>query len=377
MNKDIRYLRAGESFTLTVWTEVEGNCDDRRNAFLQAKQNFVSFGPAFRARVTEADYSANALQIGGKLHRVYGKPIMRDPPRRIAPNPTRAPPPRTPAHGSFVVRAGYGGLLILRRGVHLAGGLLLPGHERRQADGREDPVRQPGPQQQDNGRWGGGPEPCRSAGKAPEPRPPPVAIKPPGPGVPPSDGERTLLAEERRVVEGQRVVVPVRLLNPDGVANIDYTVTYDPTVVVPDGAIIKGSLLGRARMEANPADSGIIQIAFAQRTGLSTDGIVANLIFRAVGRPGDVTDLGVAVMDIDDERGNTLRISLIDGKVEIIGPDASVRGDCDYDNELTMADVICALQIAVGLMEVDLNVDVTRDGRVTSGDARQILQMIP
>ena len=379
-NKDIRYLRAGESFTMTLWTEVDGNCDERRNAYLQAKQNFASFGPLFRARVTEADYSANALKIEGRLHRVYGKPIdARSPDAYRTKSYTCTATTDTGPTERLWFGLGMDAFSPSGEAFTWQVAYFFRGTTDGRPSGDEIRYDNPGP----NSKTTVGTETGPSAASPPDdatPRSsvtPPAATRPPEPRVSPSDGERTLLAEKRRVAEGQRVVVPVRLLSPDGVANIDYTVTYDPTVVVPDGAILKGSLLGGARMEANPAEPGIVQIAFAQRTGLSTDGIVANLVFRAVGRPGDATDLGLAVTDIDDERGSTLPIRRIAGRIEIVGPDASVRGDCDYDDELTMADVICALQMAVGLMEVDLNVDVTRDGRVTSGDARQILQMIP
>ena len=42
-----------------------------------------------------------------------------------------------------------------------------------------------------------------------------------------------------------------------------------------------------------------------------------------------------------------------------------------------LADAICALKMSVGLILMNMNVDVTADGRVTYGDARQIMQRIP
>ena len=100
---------------------------------------------------------------------------------------------------------------------------------------------------------------------------------------------------------------------------------------------------------------------------------MAYLPFRAVGQPGQKTPLTLAVTDIDDASGNDLPIELIHGEIEIVGPGQGLPGDCD--GQLTVADAICALKMSVGLMLV--NVDVTADGRVTYGDARQIMQRIP
>ncbi len=196
--------------------------------------------------------------------------------------------------------------------------------------------------------------------------------------TPPSNAqERTLLAPKRTVREGQRVLVPVWLLKPDGVANIDFQVTYNPAIVEPDGSILKGSLLGGARLEGNNRNPGKIKIAFAQATSLNSDGIVANLPFRVVGSAGQKTPLTLSVSDIDDLNGNVLPIRLVHGEIVIQRSGQGVRGDCDGDNELTVADALCALKMAVDLMPLDMNMDIDGDGKVTSGDAREVLQRIP
>jgi hypothetical protein len=204
-------------------------------------------------------------------------------------------------------------------------------------------------------------------------------VTPTGTTTTPPSGvrDRTLWAPQRVVREGQRVLVPIWLLKPDGVANIDFSVTYDPSVVVPEGKLVKGSLLGAARLEENSQTLGIIKVAFAQTASLRTDGIVANLPFRVVGNAGQRTPLSLGVSDIDDVNGNSLPIKLVDGEIIIQSPGQGTRGDCDGDGQLSVADAICALKMAVDLMPLDMNMDIDGDGQVTSGDAREILQGIP
>ena len=196
-------------------------------------------------------------------------------------------------------------------------------------------------------------------------------------GTPPGVGisGRTLKAEKRTVQSGDRVLAPIYLLNPDGVANVNFTVTYDPKVAVPDGDVVKGSLLGSARLESNSARQGTIRIGFAQKEGLAQNGIVGYLPFKAVGKAGDKTPLTLAVTDIDDAKGNDLAIKLIHGEIKIAS--AILPGDCDGDGVLSVADAICALKMSVELMPVNMNLDVNNDGKVTSGDAREIMQRIP
>jgi hypothetical protein len=379
-SRDIRYLEFEEAFSMDLVAAVEGNCDPRRNPYMKANVQFVSLGKPIRARMTEKDFSASAMYIDGKLDRICTKPV--DPPYgitggasyRLAATTESGPADRlwfgviiegfSPSGEAFTWQVAY--LFHAVAGGRPTNDTIAydtPGPDSKPTVGTREDSDGPNPVSETTTQEG---ETTTQEDDT----------------IIPSEDEsrasgRTLLVEERTVSEGQRVVVPVRLLNPGGVANIDFAVSYDPAVAVVEGEVIKGSLLGAARMEANTSEIGRIRLAFAQESPLTRDGIVANLGFRAVGRPGDVTVLGLTVTDIDDINGNELVIQRINGRIEIVGANENLRGDCDYDGELTMADVICALQMAVGLMDVDLNLDVTGDGRVTSGDARQILQMIP
>ena len=101
------------------------------------------------------------------------------------------------------------------------------------------------------------------------------------------------------------------------------------------------------------------------------------MLYRTPGQPGQRTPLTLAASKVQDPGGTSLPIRLIHGEIIIEGAGRGVRGDCDGDGQLTVADAICALKMAVELMPVDSNMDIDGDGQVTSGDAREILQGIP
>ena len=60
--------------------------------------------------------------------------------------------------------------------------------------------------------------------------------------------------------------------------------------------------------------------------------------------------------------------------VEMRIPELMVRGDANHDCEVSIADAVLALRMAVGVLATDPAADMNRDGRVTSLDALMILQ---
>lgn len=186
----------------------------------------------------------------------------------------------------------------------------------------------------------------------------------------------TLQAGQRRVVAGGLVLVPIWLIKGANVANVNYDVTYNAAVARPEGTIAKGNLLGSALLSANPSQSGLIRVGFAQSAGLSGTGTVAYVPFRAVGKAGDRTALALAVTTINDPSGTTLTISRIPGEILIVGADGLVPGDCNGDGRLDAVDALCALEISVGSRPVTSTLDMDKKDGVTSRDATIILQTI-
>jgi len=417
--KDIRFLRLGESFNVTLTAGLSGgNCNIDRAAFITGSGSKGTFSRALK-KLPKSEADEFGQDTIGDTGRLYDNPKAKN-------LPTGA------TTGKIEVwKSSYAKRILFK--VDMAGGSAVRGEsldvevaylyravydaEPPRVNDDDITLDRPGERDSTNGTPSGGtntPTPADpgggttgTGGRTPGQGGTDVTSGTPGRG--PSDGgtsggrtdgtnggttttpggshgtpggdtrfgRRTLRADRRIVQQSQRVMVPVYLLKPDGVANVNFTVQYDPSVIVPDGKVVKGSLLSAARMESNSNQSGLIRIGFAQTTPLARDGIVAYLPFRAVGQPGSKSPLRLAVSDIDDEAGNGLAIDLIDGEVVIDDGSQTVPGDCDCDGEITVADAICALKMSVNLMPANQNLDVNRDGKVTSADARKILQSIP
>jgi len=184
----------------------------------------------------------------------------------------------------------------------------------------------------------------------------------------------TIQAGQRKVLAGDFVYVPVWLIDGADVANINFTVGYNAGVAVPEGDLIKGSLLANALFSSNSGESGLIRAGFAQTSGINGTGTVAYMPFRAVGKAGDRTDLDVGVSTINNPGGTVLTIDRIDGAILIVGPDGVVPGDCDGDGSLTELDALCALQMSVKLIPERAALDMDTDSQVTSRDSVIILQ---
>ena len=78
-----------------------------------------------------------------------------------------------------------------------------------------------------------------------------------------------------------------------------------------------------------------------------------------------------------DEAEGIPGVWLDDIVIEVIAAEQVIQGDCDEDGQLTIDDAICALNMSVGLIQPKPDtMDITGDGKVTSGDARAIIQRI-
>ncbi len=186
----------------------------------------------------------------------------------------------------------------------------------------------------------------------------------------------TLQAGQRQVLAGELVTVPVWLIYANNVANMNFEMSYDTGVAQLEGDIPKGSLLDNALFTFNPNENSVIPMGFAQTTGVYGTGAVAYVPFRAVGQPGDRTQLTLAVTKINDPDGTELAIDRIYGEITIMAPGGSVPGDCDGDGRMTALDALCALEMSVRLRPEALNLDLDNDSAVTSRDSTLILQSI-
>jgi hypothetical protein len=183
-----------------------------------------------------------------------------------------------------------------------------------------------------------------------------------------------LQAGQRHIPAGALVEVPVWLVNANNLANVNFELTYNAGVAKPEGTISKGSSLDNALFSANPNESGIIRMGFAQTTGITGTGSVAYIPFRAVGQPGQRTPLTISVTKINNPGGGLLPISIIHGEIVILTTGGGLPGDCDGDGRLTALDALCALEMSVKLRPENLALDIDTDRQVTSRDTVVILQ---
>ncbi len=186
----------------------------------------------------------------------------------------------------------------------------------------------------------------------------------------------TLQAGRRSVRQGESVTVPIWLLKAQGVANLNFNIKYDANVAKAAGVIAKGNLLDKALFEANPQESGIVRVGFAQNSDLSGYGTVAQVTFQANGAPGSKTPLTLEVTTISSASSGKPPIELINGEIVVVGKDGTLEGDSDGDLQITARDAGDALKMSVKLIPVKMVCDMDHDGQVTSTDARLILAKV-
>jgi hypothetical protein len=188
-------------------------------------------------------------------------------------------------------------------------------------------------------------------------------------------GSLTIQAAVRRVKQGEVVRIPVSILNASQVTNANFTILYHPDIARPEGNPVRGAFVSNALFSANTGEAGVIRAGFSQTSGTSGSGVIAELVFRAVGPPRSRTELTVQVSKLNDQGGANLNAARIDGAIEIeAAAPVQTGGDCDGDGRLTEADALCALRMSVRLMPENMGLDMDSDRQVTSRDSTIILQ---
>ena len=86
-----------------------------------------------------------------------------------------------------------------------------------------------------------------------------------------------------------------------------------------------------------------------------------------------IYDLSLKDVVLINASNGEILTGVFNGAVMILN-EAYQRGDLNHDNEITPADAVIALQIAVGSQPFDGAADVSGDGQVTALDALMILQ---
>ena len=199
----------------------------------------------------------------------------------------------------------------------------------------------------------------------------PVSLNPPGQGC--REGVTSLYADYRALNPGQEVVIPIIMCNAHDVANMDLSVTYDSSVLKFKSAV-KGSLNANTLFESNNIGN-TVKIAFAGKSGFSGTGSIAVLTFTIIGQKGSSSPITIQVNEASTTSGAPVDVSVQNGQVSVGNNNPNNPGG-NPDGRPTSLDALKALQMSVGKLAVDLNYDLTKDGKVTSGDAREILKLV-
>jgi len=182
----------------------------------------------------------------------------------------------------------------------------------------------------------------------------------------------SVYVENRQMNPGQDVVIPIMMCNAKDIANMDLTVTYDSSVLKFKDAV-KGSLNANSLFEFNNVGNQV-RISFAQKAGFTGSGSIALLTFNVIGRIGQSSSIGVSVNGASTSTGGSVSIPVTNGQVTVGNNDPNNPGG--RSGGATSLDALIALQMAVGKLPVDLTYDLTKDGKVTSDDAREILKLV-
>jgi hypothetical protein len=224
-----------------------------------------------------------------------------------------------------------------------------------------------------------------------------------------TSAEMALRADAIKVKTGETVLLPVFLDNSSGLANMNFNIVYEARVAEA-GNPVKGALLSaQTLMVPNAGAAGLVRIGLAGKEDIRGSGVMVQIPFKAVGAPGTATELKLAVTTIRSAAGGTPSIKTINGRIEILGADASggttaapgttgaggakpappvattppaanpspaggaIPGDANGNGVLEAVDALMALKMSVGLIPEAMVCDIDKDGRVTSTDARLIL----
>lgn len=114
------------------------------------------------------------------------------------------------------------------------------------------------------------------------------------------------------------VTIPVAVqgVANKGVISYEFELAYDPLVIQPqtDPVDLSGTVSSGLTAVTNSSDPGVLRVAVYGATGISSNGLLLNLRFNAIGAPGSVSALTWGRLMLND--GNP-RVMAMDGQVEL------------------------------------------------------------
>lgn len=102
-----------------------------------------------------------------------------------------------------------------------------------------------------------------------------------------------LSVQSQTVASGGTATVPIAIAGASSIGAMDLTVTYDPAVLSFVEAK-PGALSTNGMVQANGTTPGTVRVAFVDPAGVSGDGVILTLAFKATGANGASSAIGLA-----------------------------------------------------------------------------------
>lgn len=191
--------------------------------------------------------------------------------------------------------------------------------------------------------------------------------------ITPSTTGTILYIEDRTIASGTESQTKIRCTNAHNIGDFGIDITYDPSVI-EIFEVYKGALqnIVSTTQDWNIISPGTLRIGIITSQGITGDGSLAEIRFKAIGSTGDYTTLTLDVTAHDANTFTAKTLLKYNGQITISSQ--IPIGDGNGDGKVTWLDALLALRMYVGKEPVNLILDVNHDGEVTPLDATMILE---
>ena len=166
----------------------------------------------------------------------------------------------------------------------------------------------------------------------------------------------------------------------EGISDFDaasYDITYDPTVLEVTGVtggILDGTAIPVSMWGYIPAGvQGTVRLInnVIGVPGVSGDGYLAKVQFRAIGSYGEATEMSLHNGLLGNNLAKEIEADWFSDSVSL-----HIAGDADEDGVVTTFDITAVEQMILGMVPVTISADADGDGSVTVLDATAIERII-
>ena len=191
--------------------------------------------------------------------------------------------------------------------------------------------------------------------------------------ITPQPTETVVSVKNYNAEKGKTIDIPIDMTKAQTIGSMDITLTYDSSVLTAT-KVTSGTLTSGSTVMGNTATLGTVTIGIMDVFGFSGDGSIAKITFEVIGNDGDTSSLTLTSVSASDTDFNDVPLTTQNGKFTVGTSPCGVAGDLNGDGKVSSLDALMALQMSVGLIQVDQCADVNGNGKVTSLDALMILQ---